>query len=206
MHFHLFFEKAGERLFFQKDSYCNLSPIARSAIAGILHHARALSALVNPSVNSYQRLVPRQEAPVYRFFSGPNRSAAIRVPAYATSPKKMRFEYRAPDGTCNPYLAMAAMLMAAIDGIKNNMEPEKMGFGPIDENVFDDGYDTSDLLCLPASLTEALDSLEEDREFLQSDDVFTPDLIDGFVKVKRDEAALFSGNPHPLEHRMYFSL
>ncbi|MCD4708975.1 MAG: type I glutamate--ammonia ligase [Candidatus Sabulitectum sp.] len=206
MHFHLYFEKAGDRIFFQKDGYCSLSPTARSAIAGILHHARALCAFTNPSVNSYQRLVPNQEAPVYRFFSGPNRSAAVRVPAYALSPKKMRFEYRVPDGTCNPYLAMSAMLMAAIDGIKNEMVPEEMGFGPIDENVFAEGYDTSNLACLPASLDEALNSLEDDREFLESNDVFTPDLIDAFMEVKRNETALFRGNPHPLEHRLYFSL
>lgn len=206
MHFHLYFEKAGEKLFFQKDCYCNLSPTARSAIAGILHHARALCAFTNPSVNSYRRLVPNQEAPVYRFFSGPNRSAAIRVPAYARTPKKMRFEYRVPDGTCNPYLAMGAMLMAAIDGIKKEMVPEEMGFGPIDENVFADGYDTSDLTCLPTSLDEALDSLADDREFLESDDVFTPDFIDAFIDVKRNETALFKGNPHPLEHQLYFSL
>lgn len=206
MHFHMYFEKAGERIFFQKGAYCNLSPVARSAIAGILHHARAISAFTNPTMNSYQRLVPNQEAPVYRFFSGPNRSAAVRVPAYATSPKKMRFEYRVPDGTCNPYLAMAAMLMGAIDGIKKEMEPEKMGFGPIDDNVFRDGYDTTGLLCLPENLSEAIDSLAEDREFLQEEDVFTPDLIDAFISIKRNEAQLFRGNPHPLEHRLYFSL
>ncbi len=206
MHFHLYFEKAGERIFFQKEGYCSLSPIARSAIAGILHHARALCAFTNPSVNSYQRLVPNQEAPVYRFFSGPNRSAAIRVPAYARTPKKMRFEYRVGDGTCNPYLAMAAMTMAAIDGIKNNMVPEEMGFGPIDDNVFAEGYDTSNLSVLPTSLDQALDALAEDREFLEKDDVFTPDLIDAFIEVKRRETNLFKGNPHPLEHRLYFSL
>lgn len=206
MHFHMFFEKAGERIFFKKDTYCNLSPTARSAIAGILHHARALCAFTNPSTNSYQRLVPNQEAPVYRFFSGPNRSAAIRVPAYARSPRKMRFEYRVADGTCNPYLAMGAMLMAAIDGIKNNMIPEEMGFGPIDDNVFAKGYDTSELSCLPTSLDEALDSLIADRGFLESDDVFTPDLIDAFIQLKRNETALFKGNPHPLEHKLYFSL
>jgi glutamine synthetase len=206
MHFHLYFEKAGERVFFQKDVYCNLSPVARSAIAGILHHARAISAFTNPSVNSYRRLVPNQEAPVYRFFSGPNRSAAIRVPAYARSPKKMRFEYRVPDGSCNPYLAMSAILMAAIDGIRKEMEPETMGFGPIDENVFAQGYDTSGLHVLPSSLDEALDSLQEDREFLESDDVFAPDLIDSFLCIKRKETDLFRGNPHPLEHKLYFSL
>ncbi len=206
MHFHLYFEKSGERVFYDKDGYCNLSSTARSAIAGILHHARALCAFTNPSVNSYRRLVPNQEAPVYRFFSGPNRSAAIRVPAYARSPKKMRFEYRVADGTCNPYLAMGAMLMAAIDGIRKEMVPEDMGFGPIDENVFAQGYDTSALSQLPTSLDEALDSLGADREFLESDDVFTPDLIDAFIGIKRKEADLFKGNPHPLEHKLYFSL
>ncbi|MCK5786641.1 MAG: type I glutamate--ammonia ligase [Candidatus Sabulitectum sp.] len=206
MHFHIFFEKAGERLFFNKDGYCSLSPIARSAIAGILHHARALCAFTNPSVNSYHRLVPNQEAPVYRFFSGPNRSAAIRVPAYARTPEKMRFEYRVADGTSNPYLAMGALLMAAIDGIKKEMVPEEMGFGPIDENVFAEGYDTSNLTRLPTSLDEAMDSLEEDRDFLESDGVFTPDLLDALIQVKRNETALFKGNPHPLEHQLYFSL
>jgi len=206
MHFHLYFEKAGERIFFNKEGYCSLSSTARSAIAGILHHARALCAFTNPSVNSYRRLVPNQEAPVYRFFSGPNRSAAIRVPAYARSPKKMRFEYRVADGTCNPYLAMSSMLMAAIDGIKKEMVPEDMGFGPIDENVFAQGYDTSDLSRLPENLDEALDDLASDREFLESEDVFTPDFIDAFIAMKRDETALFRGNPHPLEHKLYFSL
>lgn len=206
MHFHLFFEKVGERIFFDNDGYCSLSNTARSAIAGILHHARALCAFTNPSVNSYRRLVPNQEAPVYRFFSGPNRSAAIRVPAYARSPKKMRFEYRVADGTCNPYLAMGAMLMAAIDGIKKEMIPEEMGFGPIDENVFAPGYDTSNLSRLPESLDEALDALTEDRDFLETSDVFTPDLIDAFTDVKRGETDLFKGNPHPLEHKLYFSL
>lgn len=206
MHFHLYFEKAGERIFFQKDGYCNLSPIARSAIAGVLHHAQALCAFTNPSVNSYQRLVPNQEAPVYRFFSGPNRSAAIRVPAYARTPKKMRFEYRVADGSCNPYLAMGAMLMAAIDGIKKEMVPEEMGFGPIDENVFAGDYDTSKLTCLPTSLDEALGALGKDRVFLESNDVFSPDLIDAFIDVKQQEADLFKGNPHPLEHKLYFSL
>lgn len=206
MHFHMYFEKNGERSFFDRDGYCCLSATARNAIAGILHHARAISAFANPSVNSYHRLVPAQEAPVYLFFSGANRSSAIRVPAYARTPQKMRFEYRVPDGTANPYLCTAAILMAALDGIRNGMEPEKMGFGPIDDNVFEPGYDTSNLARLPENLGEALSALERDRGFLEENGVFEPDLIDSYVQVKRKELQGFSGNPHPLEHMLYFSL
>jgi glutamine synthetase len=206
MHFHIFFVNGEERIFFCSDGYCSLSATARSAIAGILHHAPALCAFTNPSVNSYHRLVPNQEAPVYRFFSGPNRSAAIRVPSYARSPEMMRFEYRVPDGSCNPYLCMGAIMMAAIDGVRKNMVPEDMGFGPIDENVFARGYDTSRLPRLPESLDDALDSLEGDRAFLEEGGVFEPDLIDAYLDLKRDETARFRGNPHPLEHFLYFNL
>ena len=206
MHYHLFFQKGEEHVFFDKDGYCCLSPLARSAIAGILHHAPAICAFTNASTNSYRRLVPNQEAPVYRFFSGPNRSAAIRVPAYARTPESMRFEYRVPDATGNPYLSMSAMLMAALDGIRKEMVPEEMGFGPIDENVFASGYDTSKLSELPRTLDEALDALADDRAFLEEAHVFAPDLIDAYIDVKRAETQRFRGAPHPLEHALYFGL
>ncbi len=206
MHFHLFLLNGEERVFYSEDGYCRLSDTARSAIAGILHHARALCAFTNPSINSYHRLVPNMEAPVYRFFSGANRSAAIRVPAYARTAESMRFEYRVPDGSGNPYLSMASILMAVIDGIRKDMKPEEMGFGPIDDNVFAPGYDTSGLPVLPTSLDEALDSLEEDREFLERDGVFEPDFIDAYVEVKRGETSMLRGNPHPIEHFLYFNI
>ncbi len=206
MHFHIFLLQGEERLFFCADGYCSLSDAARGAIAGILHHAPALCAFTNPSVNSYHRLVPRQEAPVYRFFSGPNRSAAIRVPSYARTPEAMRFEYRVPDGSCNPYLCMSSVLMACLDGMRKGMRPEEMGFGPIDENVFEDGYDTSGLKRLPESLDEALDALEEDRAFLEEGGVFAPDLLDAYIELKRGETARFRGDPHPLEHFLYFNI
>ncbi len=206
MHFHMYFEKNGEKTFFDRDGYCCLSSTARSAIAGILHHAPALCVFTNPSVNSYHRLVPAQEAPVYRFFSGANRSSAIRVPTYARTPQKMRYEYRVPDGTSNPYLCTAAILMAALDGIRQGMIPEEMGFGPLDDNVFAPGYDTSGLHRLPENLGQALDALEDDRRFLEENGVFEPDLIDNVIEVKRAELGLFSGNPHPMEHMLYFSL
>lgn len=206
MHFHIYFVNGEERVFFCEDGYCSLSETARSAIAGILHHAKALCAFTNPSVNSYHRLVPNQEAPVYRFFSGANRSAAVRVPAYARTPESMRFEYRVPDGSGNPYLCMSAIMMAAVDGIEKNMKPEQMGYGPLDDNVFEPGYDTSGLEILPRSLEEALESLAEDRDFLQAGDVFEPDLLDAYMEVKEEEAALFRGNPHPTEHFLYFNI
>jgi len=206
MHYHLFFQKGDEHVFFDKEGYCCLSPLARSAIAGILHHAPAVCAFTNASTNSYRRLQPNQEAPVYRFFSGPNRSAAVRVPAYARTPESMRFEYRVPDATGNPHLSMAAMLMAAIDGVKREMVPEEMGFGPIDDNVFAPGYDTTALHMLPRTLDAALDALEADREFLQEGDVFAPDLIDAYMETKRAETARFRGAPHPLEHKLYFGM
>ncbi|MBN1433839.1 type I glutamate--ammonia ligase [Candidatus Fermentibacterales bacterium] len=206
MHFHIYFVSGTERVFYCKDGYCHLSTPALSAIAGILRHAPAIAAFSNASVNSYRRLIPGQEAPVYRFFSGPNRSAAIRVPGYADTPESMRFEYRVPDAAGNPYLSMAAILMAAADGIEKKMDPEKLGFGPVEENVFREGYETSDLARLPASLGEALDELSVDRAFLVKNGVFSDDLIEQYIAIKRAECSLFPGAPHPLEHKLYFNL
>ncbi|MCK4505870.1 MAG: hypothetical protein KAW14_09650 [Candidatus Aegiribacteria sp.] len=128
------------------------------------------------------------------------------MPSYARTSDSMRFEYRIPDGSGNPYLSMSAILMAAIDGMKNKMNPQKLGYGPIDENVFSDGFNTGNLAILPDKLEEALDALSEDREFLQENDVFASELIDDYLKVKREEAASFYGSPHPREHSLYFSL
>lgn len=206
MHFHMFMTDKQKRIFFDEDGYCSLSDRARSAIAGILHHAPAVCAFSNASVNSYHRLLPGQEAPVYRFFSGPNRSAAVRVPSYARSADSMRFEYRVPDGVSNPYLSMSAILMAAIDGMKNQMDPTELGYGPIDENVFAPGYDAGGLAVLPTDFAGALSALEEDREFLEAGDVFSPDMIDDYLRIKREEIEVFKGNPHPGEYKLYYSL
>lgn len=206
MHFHICFRKNGENIFYSNKGYCKLSGTALYAIAGILLHAPALCAFTNASVNSYHRLVPNQEAPVYRFFSGSNRSAAIRIPVYADSDDSKRFEYRVPDATGNPYLSMSAILMAASDGIKRQLDPKELGFGPIDKNVFSEGFDTSALAQLPENFTEALNALKADRAFLEQGEVFTPDLIDSYINVKKEECARFFGNPHPLEYKMYFNL
>jgi len=206
MHFHMFMTDGDKPVFYDKNGYCSLSELALSAIAGILHHAPAICAFSNPSVNSYRRLVPAQEAPVYRFFSGPNRSAAIRVPSYARTPESIRFEYRVPDGSANPYLSMSAILMAALDGIRMQMNPSEMGFGPIEKNVFAEDYDAGSLPMLPETLEDALEALKSDRVFLEAGGVFSPELIDDYLRVKREEAATFYGNPHPREHLLYFSL
>jgi glutamine synthetase len=206
MHFHMYLTKGKDGLFYDKDGYCSLSGTARSVIAGILHHAPALCAFTNATTNSYHRLVQNQEAPVYRFFSGPNRTAAIRIPSYSRTRDGMRIEYRVPDGASNPYLSMAAILMAAVDGIGNEMNPEKMGFGPIDQNVYSAGFKASELKTLPRNLDEALDALDADRGFLEDGNVFAPDLIDEYIRVKRLETARFRGCPHPLEHSLYFGL
>ncbi len=206
MHFHIFMTDKQKRIFFDKEGYCSLSKPALNAIAGILYHAPAVCAFSNASVNSYHRLVPGQEAPVFRFFSGPNRSAAIRIPSYARTAESMRFEYRVPDGISNPYLSMSAILMAAIDGMKKDMDPEILGYGPIDENVFAEDYDTSNLHMLPRNLGEALDALEADRDFLEDGNVFSTEMIDDYIKIKRDEIDSFKGSPHPKEHSLYFSM
>jgi glutamine synthetase len=206
MHFHMYLAKGKDSLFYDEEGYCSLSGTARSAVAGILHHAPALCAFTNSTTNSYRRLVQNQEAPVYRFFSGPNRTAAIRIPSYARTAENIRIEYRVPDGASNPYLSMSSILMAAIDGIGNEMNPEKMGFGPIDQNVYASGYRASDLKTLPRTLDEALDALEADRSFLEEGDVFKPDLIDEYIHAKREEADRFRGCPHPLEHSLYYGL
>jgi glutamine synthetase len=136
LHYHQQLFNKDEPVFHDKTGYAGLSKVALQYIAGLLDHGPSLLGLTNPSTNSFKRLIPGFEAPVNLFFSLGNRSAAIRVPKYATDPMEKRFEFRPPDATANPYLSMAAMLMAGIDGIKRELDPTKMGFGPIDEYVF----------------------------------------------------------------------
>ncbi len=173
-------------------------------IGGLLTHAPAVLAFTNPSTNSYRRLVPGYEAPVNCFFSSGNRSAAIRVPKYATSPEKVRFEFRPPDATSNPYLALAAMLMAGLDGIYHQIDPTKAGFGPIDENIFSWSQEQrSKIKALPCSLSAALDALEQDHSFLQSSHVFSESLLNNWITTKREEEKQVSIRPHPYEIEMY---
>lgn len=206
MHVHMSIFNGGEPLFYEKGAYANLSPLAMSYIAGVLYHAPAIIALTNPSTNSFKRLVPGYEAPVNLVFSKGNRSAAVRIPIAAVTPKGCRIEFRTPDSTANPYLAFAAMLLAGLDGIKKGLNPVELGYGPFDTNI----YDLSDeakkgIRSVPGSLDEALDALEADSAFLTESGVFSQDFIDNYVSVKRAEAKAVAIRIHPHEYDLYFS-
>jgi len=207
MHVHQSLFDGDTPLFFEKGAYANLSETALYYIGGILHHAPALIALTNPSTNSFKRLVPGYEAPVNLVFSKGNRSAAVRIPVAAVTPKASRIEFRTPDSTANPYLAFAAMLMAGLDGIAKKLDPREMGFGPLDKNIYDLSVEEkNEIKSLPGSLAEALNALEQDHEFLLAGDVFSKDLIDCWISHKRDEIQQVERTVTPKEYELYYDL
>ncbi len=207
MHFHQHIFKQGVNLFYDPNGYGLLSETALHYIGGLLQHAPALLALTNPSTNSYRRLVPGYEAPVNCFFSTGNRSAAIRVPKYATHPDAVRMEFRPPDATCNPYVAMAAMLMAGIDGIVKRIDPTAAGFGPIDDNIFSwPPEKRAEIKALPTSLGDACAALQADHDFLLAGDVFDEETIQDWIKAKSKEHHAVLERPHPYEVQLYFDL
>ena len=159
-------------------------------------------AFAAPSTNSYKRLVPGYEAPVNLAFSMRNRSAAIRIPTYESSPAAKRIEFRPPDGTCNPYLAFAAMLMAGLDGIQKQMDPGD----PLDRDIYSlSAEELAEVPTVPGSLDAALDALEADNDFLLQGDVFTQDVLDMWLDIKRNEAAEQRMRPTPYEYELYFN-
>lgn len=205
VHFHLF--KDGDPIFYDKDGYSGLSQTALYSIGGMLKHAPALLAITNPSTNSYKRLVPGYEAPVSICFATANRSAVIRIPGYANRPDEKRYEFRSSDATCNPYLAYSALLMAAIDGIKNKIDPTAEGFGPYDVNIFDlPDEEKLKIKGLPKSLEEATQALMDDHEFLLQGDVFTKELLNSIIKQNMQNAQDIANMPHPKEYQLYFDL
>ncbi len=206
LHCHQFLLKKGKSLFYSRSGYAGMSRLAHHYIAGLLAHAPALLAITNPSTNSYKRLVPGFEAPVHCFFSLANRSAAIRIPKYAISPKNKRIEFRPPDATCNIYLALAAQLMAGIDGIRRKLDPAKLGFGPLDVNVFEmDPAEREKIKPLPTTLSGALAELEKDYHFLLEGGVFTESMIQEWIRLKRELAVLpVHNSTHPMEVQLYF--
>jgi glutamine synthetase len=205
MHFHQHLFNKGKPIFYSKSGYAGLSKMALQYIAGLLEHSPALLALTNPSTNSYKRLVPGFEAPVNCFFSLGNRSAAIRIPKYASRPEVKRMEFRPPDATGNIYLSMAAQLMAGLDGIRNKLDPGKLGFGPFDVNVFEmTREERNRIKALPGSLAEALRELEKDHEFLLQGGVFDETMIEDWIKLKFDKDVWPVRNrTHPLEVQLY---
>jgi glutamine synthetase len=205
MHVHQSIFNGDSPLFYDKNGYANLSEMALHYIGGILHHAPALIAITNPSTNSFKRLVPGYEAPVNLVFSKGNRSAAIRIPIAAVTPKGCRIEFRTPDSTANPYLAFAAMLMAGLDGIKNKIDPRKLGYGPYDKNIYElSDEEKSEIRSVPGTMDEALDALAADYGFLLEGGVFTEDFINNFIELKRAEAKAVSIRIHPHEYSLYF--
>jgi glutamine synthetase len=207
LHFHQHFFRGDDPVFYDPQGYAGLSELARSYVAGLLDHGPSLLALTNPSTNSFKRLVPGFEAPVNLFYSLANRSAAIRIPKYAVLADEKRVEFRPPDATCNGYLAMAAMLMAGLDGIRRHLDPEKMGFGPIDENIYTwTDAKRATIKPLPDSLSSALRQLRNDHEYLLAGGVFTSDLIDVWIARKTKESAEIQSRPHPHEFAMYYAV
>jgi len=204
MHFHQHLFRGNKPVFYKKGGYADFSPEGLAYIAGLLAHGPALLAFTNPSTNSFKRLVPGFEAPVQLFFSLANRSAAIRIPKYAREPEDKRFEFRPPDATCNPYLAMAAMLMAGVDGMKRQLDPTALGFGPFDGNAFE--THRASLKSLPTTLEDALDALEADHGFLTEGGVFTEETIAAWIRVKRErEVHQLQVRPHPYEFELYYN-
>ncbi len=201
MHCHQSLWKDGKPLF-AGDGYAGLSQMALWYIGGLLKHARALSALIAPTTNSYKRLVPGYEAPVNLAYSRRNRSAACRIPMYSSSPKTKRVEFRPPDTAANPYLAFAAMLMAGLDGVLRKIDPGE----PLDKDIYDlSPEEMKNVPSMPASLDEALTCLEEDSDFLLKGDVFTADFIDNYIAYKRkNEAEAVRLRPHPYEFHLYY--
>jgi glutamine synthetase len=201
MHVHLSLAKNGKNLF-AGSQYSGLSDIAMYAIGGLLKHASALCAFTNPTTNSYKRLVPGFEAPSALAYSQRNRSAAVRIPVYSSRPESKRIEYRLPDGSANPYLAFAAILMAMLDGVRNKLSPGQ----PLDKDIYDlPPEQLKDVPKPPRTLDEALIALGKDHDFLRQSDVFTEDVIGTWIKYKRDEeVAAIRLRPHPYEFALYF--
>lgn len=207
MHVHMLLLKDGEPVFSDDNGYSHLSKEAHWFMGGLLRHIASLCAITNPSTNSFKRLVPGFEAPVTVGYATSNRSAVIRIPAYAKSPKLRRFELRNPDATCNPYFCYAAILMAGLDGIENQIDPHENGWGPYDCNLFElPAEEKAKLHQLPTRLEEALDALEADHDYLTKGGVFPESLIRNFLKRKRAECAELAKIPHPAEFEKYFNL
>lgn len=202
MHTHQSLWRGDENLFFDEAGYGLLSQTALHYIGGLLKHAPALLALCAPTTNSYKRLVPGYEAPINLVYSARNRSACVRIPVYSPDPRTKRIEFRPPDATCNPYLAFAAMLMAGIDGIQNQIDPGD----PVDKDLYDlPPEEAINVTSTPTSLLAVLEALEDDHEFLLRGDVFTRDLIRTWITHKREQEAYPVANrPHPYEFYLYF--
>ncbi|MEA1967660.1 MAG: type I glutamate--ammonia ligase [Thermodesulfobacteriota bacterium] len=203
MHTHVSIWKKGKPVF-AGNKYAGISDEALWSIGGIIKHCKALCAITNPTTNSYKRLVPGFEAPINLAYSSKNRSAAIRIPMYSDSPAAKRIEFRTPDPSCNGYLAFSAITMAMLDGIKNKIDPGD----PMEKNIYDlPPEELAELESAPGSLEEALDALEQDHDFLLKGGVFTEDVVEEWIKYKREnEVNEVKSRPHPHEFFLYYDI
>jgi glutamine synthetase len=200
MHCHLSLFKDHVNVFFDEKDELGLSETARYFLAGILKHARAFTAITNPTVNSYKRLVPGYEAPCYVAWSAKNRSPLVRIPA--SRGLSTRVELRSPDPSANPYLALAVMLKAGLDGIKNKLELPSQ----VDRNIYimdeaerrDAGIES-----LPASLVEALEELKNNPVII---DALGEHALSHFIEAKEIEWDMFRTHVHEWEREQYMSL
>lgn len=201
MHVHQSLARDGKNLF-AGDGYGGLSQLAFWYIGGIFKHARAINAFSNSSTNSYKRLVPGFEAPVMLAYSARNRSASCRIP-WVSSSKARRIETRFPDPVNSGYLTFTALLMAGLDGIRNQIDPGP----PMDKDLYDlPPEEEKDIPTVCHSLDQALEALDKDREFLKAGGVFTDDFIDAYIELKMQEVTRFRAATHPIEFAMYYSI
>lgn len=204
MHVHQSLWKGNANIFYSEAGYGQLSDTAKYYIGGLLKHAPALLAIVAPTTNSYRRLVPGYEAPVNLAYSQRNRSAICRIPVYSKSPKAKRIEFRAPDPACNPYLCFAALLMAGLDGVQNQIDPGE----PMDKDLYGlPPEEAAKIKQVPGSLDKVLEALEADHEFLLKGDVFTTELLEAYLAYKREyEVDPVRMRPHPHEYTLYYDI
>jgi len=205
MHVHVSLWRNGKNLFYDPDdAYAELSQLGRYFVGGLIEHGQSLAAIVAPTTNSYKRLTPGHEAPVYLVWSRRNRSASIRIPVYhkgAAAAK--RIEYRPPDPSCNPYLCFAAILAAGLDGVRKKIDPGD----PLDEDVYKltpERRRQLGLKELPGSLKEAVEHLQSDHEYLEP--IFSRDVIDKIVENGLKDYVEVVMRPHPYEFHLYFDI
>lgn len=208
MHVHESLWKGNKNAFYDPDDeYAELSQVGRYYIGGLIEHSLSLAAIVAPTTNSYKRLVPGYEAPVYTAWSRRNRSANVRVPVYFKGTKAAhmtkRLEFRPPDPACNPYLSFAAQVAAGLDGIKKKIDSGD----PVDENIYlltPERRRQLGIRELPSSLKEALDELKADHDYLKG--IFTDDLLETFIELKQEEYKQQSLRPTPYEFYLYLDI
>lgn len=206
MHVHMLLMNGDVPVFSDDAGYSHLSQTAHYFMGGLLKHIDSLCAITNPSTNSFKRLIPGFEAPVTVGYATSNRSAVIRIPAYAKSPDLRRFELRNPDAVCNPYFAYAAILMAGLDGVKNRVDPHENGWGPYDMNLYTlPEEEKAKLKGLPVSLEQTLDALEADHDYLTTGGVFPEELLRNYLRTKRGECAELAKIPTAPEFSRYFN-